>query len=178
MAKQGAPPGNRNAAKDVAYSGTWKTDAPSFYRYITAPFPVGIGADWKTIQKLAAVVTRYDKDPGEAPKIKKLRTELLPSLPGNGEVGNGRSFDNIKATDGGTSREYTLRRLKRDDPALAERVMSGELSANAAAIEAGFRKRPTPIETALRAWLLPLPARGQSRVLSPQLVKHVLIVEG
>jgi hypothetical protein len=57
-------------------------------------------------------------------------------------------------------------------------VMSGELSANAAAIEAGFRKRPTPIETALRAWLLPLPARGQSRVLSPQLVKHVLIVEG
>jgi len=41
----------------------------------------------------------------------------------------------------GNSPTYVLRRLQRDHPALAERVMKGELSANAAAIEAGFRKR-------------------------------------
>ena len=37
-----------------------------------------------------------------------------------------------------------LRRLKRDRPDLAERVVSGEISANAAAIQAGFRKPPKP----------------------------------
>lgn len=39
----------------------------------------------------------------------------------------------------GTSRAYTLDRLKREAPALFERVCSGEMSANAAAIQAGFR---------------------------------------
>ena len=34
---------------------------------------------------------------------------------------------------------YTLRRLDRDHPELFGRVKAGELSANAAAIEAGFR---------------------------------------
>jgi hypothetical protein len=39
----------------------------------------------------------------------------------------------------GTNDNYTVRRLKRDRPDLAEMVLDGELSANAAAIEAGFR---------------------------------------
>jgi hypothetical protein len=38
---------------------------------------------------------------------------------------------------GGTSSTYLLRRLKRDHVELAAKVVSGELSANAAAIEAG-----------------------------------------
>jgi len=46
--------------------------------------------------------------------------------------------DNIKLKGGGTSRAYALARLDRDRPDLAQRVLSGELSANAAAIEAGF----------------------------------------
>ena len=37
---------------------------------------------------------------------------------------------------------YTLRRLKRDRPDLLDRVAAGELSANAAAVAAGFRKVP------------------------------------
>jgi hypothetical protein len=41
---------------------------------------------------------------------------------------------------GGTSELYTVRRLARDAPALHQKVMDGELSANAAAIEAGWRK--------------------------------------
>jgi hypothetical protein len=40
-----------------------------------------------------------------------------------------------------------------DRPDLAERVEAGELSANAAAEEAGFRKKPTPFEIVCR--LLP-----------------------
>jgi|SaaInlStandDraft_1057018.scaffolds.fasta_scaffold35918_2 hypothetical protein len=40
----------------------------------------------------------------------------------------------------GNAATHTLKRLKRDNPELAERVVNGDLSANAAAIEAGFRK--------------------------------------
>jgi hypothetical protein len=44
----------------------------------------------------------------------------------------------------GNGKTYTLRRLARDRPDLLDRIESGELSANAAAIEAGFRKPPQP----------------------------------
>lgn len=49
--------------------------------------------------------------------------------------------------------EYTMARLERDYPEYHEKVKSGELSANAAAIEAGFRKPPlTPFEGLLKNW--------------------------
>jgi len=41
----------------------------------------------------------------------------------------------------GRGAAYLLARLRRDRPDLAERVTAGELSINAASIEAGFRKR-------------------------------------
>jgi hypothetical protein len=41
----------------------------------------------------------------------------------------------------GTSRAATLSRLKKDAPELFDRVLNKELSANAAALEAGFRKK-------------------------------------
>jgi hypothetical protein len=41
----------------------------------------------------------------------------------------------------GRGRAYILARLNRDRPDLAAKVIAGEMSANAAAIEAGFRKR-------------------------------------
>jgi hypothetical protein len=48
---------------------------------------------------------------------------------------------------GSTSRAYILARLDRDGlTELAEQVRAGELSANAAAEKAGWRKRPTPLE--------------------------------
>lgn len=59
--------------------------------------------------------------------------------------------DNITITPGrGTARSYTLSRLKREKPKLFQRVVSGELSANAAAIEAGFRRKLTPFEQVLK----------------------------
>jgi hypothetical protein len=61
-----------------------------------------------------------------------------------GKPGPGRGHktgDNITRFKRGTERAYTLARLRRDHPELAERVIAGEISANAAAIEAGFRKK-------------------------------------
>jgi hypothetical protein len=70
----------------------------------------------------------------------------------------------------GTTRAYTLDRLKRERPDLFDKVKLGKMSANAAAIEAGFRKQATPLEHILK--LLPkltptewrqLRARGDER---------------
>lgn len=58
--------------------------------------------------------------------------------------------NNVSNNRHGNSRAYTLDRLKRNAPALYKRVVAGELSANAAAIEAGFRQQPSPL-TQLRA---------------------------
>jgi hypothetical protein len=52
--------------------------------------------------------------------------------------------DNIRFNYG-TNPTYTLARLRRDRPDLAEKVVTGEVSANAAAIEAGFRKKTIAI---------------------------------
>lgn len=52
--------------------------------------------------------------------------------------------------DQGTSLSYTLSRLKRDHPELFAAVVAERMSANAAAIEAGFRKKQTPFEQVMR----------------------------
>jgi hypothetical protein len=51
----------------------------------------------------------------------------------------------------GTSKADILVRLKRERGDLYSRVIAKELSANAAAIEAGWRRKPTPLAQ-LRSW--------------------------
>jgi hypothetical protein len=63
----------------------------------------------------------------------------------------------------GNSKSYTLDRLEREAPALFGRVCAGELSANAAAIEAGFRKKLTKYEQIV-AWLPKLTATGKRKL--------------
>lgn len=58
----------------------------------------------------------------------------------------------ISTPDRGNSRSYTVARLKQHNPELFQRVVSGELSANAAAIQAGFRKKPSVIDQFYRLW--------------------------
>jgi hypothetical protein len=63
--------------------------------------------------------------------------------------------DNISIRSGehGTGKAYTLSRLQDQHPEIFERVKAGELSANAAAIQAGFRKPPlTPLEGLHKNW--------------------------
>ncbi len=61
------------------------------------------------------------------------------------------SVDNIntKRPDG-TSVDYTIRRLRKDEDHadIYVRWLGGEISANAAAIAAGYRQKPTPLEQA------------------------------
>jgi hypothetical protein len=52
----------------------------------------------------------------------------------------------------GTTLSYTLTRLKKDRLDLFRKVAKGQLSANAAAIQAGFRKQPSVMDQIRRLW--------------------------
>ena len=73
----------------------------------------------------------------EAMKCQGKRTDLLGCESQLSDKGTG-------------NRSYTLSRLERDAPELFEAVCSGEMSANAAAIKAGFRKQYTHAEKCVR----------------------------
>ena len=67
----------------------------------------------------------------------------------------------------GTGLSYTYDRLKRDFPRLYARVVAGTMSANAAAIKAGFRKRSTPLQQIVR--LLPKLKKSEKQKLRAML---------
>ena len=52
----------------------------------------------------------------------------------------------------GTSRSYTVSRLQRESPALFAQVVAKTWSANAAAIQAGWRKKPTVVDQFAALW--------------------------
>ena len=124
---------------EVIESGAWQSfrtpngvpvQPADFREFITAEPFQGLGA---TEEKIAALLG----DDNTA--VVKMRT-LLKSKPGPKPVGS--STDNISRTTGtGTRRDYTLDRLQRDSPELFDAVQRKELSANAAAIQAGFRPK-------------------------------------
>ena len=66
--------------------------------------------------------------------------------------GRGNKTDGNTNCLNGTTVDYTLRRLARDKPELLDAIERGELSVNAAAIQAGIRKKPTPEEVCVREW--------------------------
>lgn len=76
---------------------------------------------------------------GEETLLAKVRAELGGDLAEHGANQHGGVCD-TKSTEQ-TDATYILARLRRDEPELAEKVLDGELSANAAAVAAGIRKR-------------------------------------
>jgi len=60
--------------------------------------------------------------------------------------------NNLIKSDRGPTVRNTLKRLARDAPEMLDRIESGELSVNAAAIQAGIRKKPTPEEICVKAF--------------------------
>jgi hypothetical protein len=60
------------------------------------------------------------------------------------------SHNNVMTSVQGNSLGYTPARLKRAHAEFYGRVIAGELSANVAAIEAGFRMRPSALEQILK----------------------------
>jgi hypothetical protein len=110
----------------------------SFRAYIEARPPNGLGATLELCERLIG------NDEETLVLFRQITT---------GKVGRPSKENNdniiIKSAQG-TSRAYTLDRLKRERPDLFDKVKAGKLSANAAAIEAGFRKQTTKFERTLK----------------------------
>jgi hypothetical protein len=101
------------------------------------------------------VLMDYCKHDTECTRLLK---ELEPELAKQGGDGSNQyskkensKGSNTTLADRGST--YTLRRLKRDRPDLAQKVIGGDLSAHAAAIEAGFRKRMVQVEPTAEGFL-------------------------
>ncbi len=102
------------------------------------------GKPWKV---LLAMVQEYDS---------ALAADIMACVnPGKGNYQSGSDNITTRTEEGespkrGTSRAYNLNRLKREAPELFEEVKAGNMTANAAAIKAGFRKKPGPHEIAVK----------------------------
>lgn len=127
----------------------------SFRQFLELPYPEGCGIPVSHALKIIEVpvlgeeVSQEARDKWNAKRavIRDALTEALGDV-GRPSENTEKGYNitlNTQASERGTSADYTLRRLKRDNPALAEKVIQGELSANAAAIKAGFRERSTNI---------------------------------
>jgi hypothetical protein len=82
-------------------------------------------------------------------KITALIDEAMQQKPGKrAKTDIVDNINNKRDSPTGTSKDATLRRLRKDHPEQYQRVLNGELSANKAAIEAGFRRQTVQITDA------------------------------
>lgn len=118
---------------------TYRNDR--FLDFITTTPPAGCG--WPP-EKVEALL----KDDAEALALWRDATTGK-----RGKRAKGDNNDNVIINAAqGNSRAYTLARLKRERPDLFARIIAKDLSANAAAIEAGWRKAPSALERLRKAW--------------------------
>lgn len=115
------------------------------------------------------VVRRLVRDD---PVTLDLLDQALRRPPGGDRHSDSFRLDNIQA-DGaptGTSREASLRRLRKDRPDLHTEVLAGRLSAHAAMVQAGFRYRTAtiPVDDPERA------AQALRRKMTPETLAAVV----
>lgn len=129
----------------------------SFFEFITA-MPVK-GCGWE-VQRIEPLLRDDDI------VLQKFRAAVTGEHGGDRKSARFIKSNNITldVSERGTRKAYTLDRLKRKHKALFDKVVAGELSANAAAIEAGFRKKLSPLEQILK--LLPkLSAKERTTII-------------
>lgn len=119
----------------------------SFTAFVEAAEPGGLGTSRAELVKLLALRHPHEDGPEWRERGPWLRTEvarlLAEDVPAAGDIG--RPTRNVRAThnSAGTGPDSVSRvtaRLKRDDPALAARVVAGDITPNAAARQKGWRK--------------------------------------
>ncbi len=139
----------------------------SFDDFIRAPVPIGLGTDFETLWKLCSeepllldLLDQAVKRQHGAPKkrvLKKKNDDNIninqeqlsadPSWEYEYEVRSlqeyyaAQNFFEASKRPSGTSRQAGLRQLRKHDPELHAKVLAGELSINAALIQAGLRTK-------------------------------------
>jgi hypothetical protein len=128
--------------------------SPSLGVYLTSHPPEGIGVKLPIVEKLI-------RDDPEALALFRKETTRKKGRPGKDEEENGYNMT-INRPYRGTSKAYTLDRLSDERHDLFSRVKSGELSANAAAKVAGWRKVPTAFDLLCWAWKKATPGEREA----------------
>jgi hypothetical protein len=119
-----------------------------------------------TLKSLRELITLppmegWDEDPDKIEALLQDDPEVLTMFeremqlkPGpKPKADGGKSVDNVnRLASKGNSRAYTVSRLQRERPDLFDAVCKKKISANAAAIQAGFRRVKTPLDNLRSAW--------------------------
>lgn len=162
--RDGATPGGAlEGLAAIVEDETWRhvngpDDKPfgSFRAFVEAKSPFGLGIDEPELRKIIDLrhphegVTRiHQRMETMRARVKRLLADGIE--PANEHGGDRRSEggkdQGNAATLNGRGVDYVVARLKRDDPALAEQVINGAMTANAAARKAGIRKPRIVVST-------------------------------
>jgi len=108
-------------------------ELPSLRDLVTRKPPEGWGQNPDKIEALLK----------DSPEVLACWREEMKGKPGRKE--KGCDSQPIQTAKGTGNKAYTLDRLKRENAELFQQVVAGELSANAAAVKAGWRKKKTVI---------------------------------
>lgn len=141
----------------------------SFRRFVEANPPFGLGYSIKQLRALlqlqhpgeGATEIRERMDAMRAEVARLIAEDVPTALPWERPTADSNKDRATNYTAKSDHAEYVVSRLKRDDPELAERVVNGEITANAAARQKGWRKprvvltSPESIAAALRRHLGP-----------------------
>lgn len=118
-------------------------ELPNLYALVTEKPIRGWGQD---PAKVEAVI----KDDAEV--LAMWREAMTEKWGGSRRKADISKINNVNLAKGGNSRAYAVSRLKRQRPDLFDEVKEGKMSANAAAVLAGFRKVRTPLQLLRSAW--------------------------
>jgi hypothetical protein len=128
--------------KRVFEERSWEQEGFGTFRsYAEAREPDGLGMDEERLYHAASLAGVLDL-------AQRLYRSDIPAATARGEIGAGRprvydikSSPPLRPPSARPDRaEHIVARLKRDDPELAEKVVRGDITPNAAAREKGWRK--------------------------------------
>ena len=195
-----SPAGALELLAAIVEDRTWErlTDAKGrsfkgrFRDFVEARPPYGLGYDPDQLPKVLQLRHPHESVPKIAYRMAAMREQvkrlLLEEIPAIKQVGSPGHSPNVRdthirattSTNADTS-ERVIARLKRDDPALAEKVIRGEITPNAAARQMGWRKprivvsTPEAVAKALRKHMTPDQIQALVRLLSQTDSKEALV---
>ena len=132
-------------------------ECKTFAEFVTSPPPKGVGTDVETLKRLChedmealdlidrVTVAEQGAPAGNRNAVKlETNASIVSVCSGETEVQHGNT------------RQYALRKLRKDAPELHAKVLAGEVSPHQAMIEAGFRRKTATI---------PLDPEGAARAI-------------
>lgn len=133
--------------RDVLDGGSWtEFKSPVGFTHHHESFRSFVETDrWEGLGTTKDALVAWVKvaDPGLAKRVEAEWKREIPSANVNGgsrKANQPRDTRLMTPAAGSDTSERVLSRLKRDDPDLAEKVVNGEITANAAAVRKGWRK--------------------------------------